>query len=353
MFASAPLNETATLPGHDAEAGARAVWRALDSASLVAFFDLEGRLTSANQNFLSLFGYGADELRGQMHRVLCSPEDVRDARYEQTWQTLCRSEHESGEYRRLARDGREIWIEGTYAPLQDDAGAMTGLVLMGVDITERKSRAAADASMVRAIDRSQLIVEFALDGTVLHANDNFLRATGYTPAEVTGRHHRIFCDPDLIASGEYRAMWERLGRGEFDRGEYRRFGKDGQPLWVQATYNPVLDPVGRPIKVVKIAIDVTDQRERALAAIARQQQLTEEIEQRRGRLETMLAEVREIVGWINGIADQTNLLALNATIEAARAGDAGRGFAVVAQEVKRLASDTQAATVKASALLSA
>ena len=332
-------------------AGAHAAWQALNSSTAIAFFDLEGRLTSANAHFLALFGYRLEELQGELHRVLCSQEDADAERYRQTWERLCRGEHESGEYRRRARDGREIWVQTTYTPMRDDAGKMAGFVMLCADISDRKAQAAADASMVAATDRSHLIIEFGLDGTILAANENFLRATGYAAAELIGRHHRILCDPALVATADYRLMWERLGRGEFESGEYARIGKGGRTLWLQSTYNPVFDASGHVVKVVKLATDVTAQRNREKEDADRQRQLTDELEARHFQFTQMVGEVKDIVTWIKDVANQTNLLALNATIEAARAGDAGRGFAVVAQEVKRLASHTHEAAGRATALL--
>lgn len=184
-----------------------------------------------------------------------------------------------------------------------------------------------------AICRSQAVIQFAPDGIVLWANDLFLDTTGYALDEVRGRHHNMFCDPAYANSAEYRAFWAKLGRGEFDAGEYRRVTKSGAEIWLQATYNPVFDEAGRPARVLKIATDITRSK------IAND------------KLERTLAQLGNIVSAINGIAAQTNLLALNATIEAARAGDAGRGFAVVAGEVKKLASDTRMATEKAAAMM--
>ena len=189
----------------------------------------------------------------------------------------------------------------------------------------------ADVAAWQAVCRSQAVIEFALDGTVLWANAVFLDAMGYRLDEVVGRHHRMFCDADHADSAEYAAFWAKLGAGEFDAGEYRRLDRDGRPVWLQATYNPVLDAEGSPERVLKIATDVT-----ALRML-------------RSELETTVTQLGEIVETIRGIAGQTNLLALNATIEAARAGEAGRGFAVVADEVKKLAQDTRRATERAAA----
>jgi methyl-accepting chemotaxis protein len=185
-----------------------------------------------------------------------------------------------------------------------------------------------------AICRSQAVIEFTLNGIVIWANPVLLSIFGYTLDEVVGQHHAMFCDPAYVQTEAYAAFWTKLGRGEFDAGEYRRFAKDGREVWLQATYNPVLDAANSPHHVLKIASDITVARSVA------------------DRLNATLGQLEAVVGSIGGLARQTNLLALNATIEAARAGEYGRGFAVVAAEVKKLASDTQQATERAARMLS-
>jgi len=205
-----------------------------------------------------------------------------------------------------------------------------------------------------AIDRSQAVIEFELDGVILDANDNFLRAVGYSREEVIGQHHRIFCTTDHAKSAEYRAFWAKLGEGRFGAGTYRRIRRDGEEVWLQASYNPVLAPDGRPRKVIKLASDVTRQvrlEHEVKARLDESSRFRAELETRRIELERTLADLSSIVETIDTVASKTRLLALNATIEAARAGDAGRGFAIVAGEVKKLASDTRLATVRASAML--
>ena len=184
-----------------------------------------------------------------------------------------------------------------------------------------------------AICRSQAVIEFAPDGTILWANDLFLATMGYALGEIVGRHHRIFCDEGQARSAAYAALWEKLGQGDFDAGEYRRLGKNGQEVWLQATYNPVFNAQGRVERILKIATDTTPSKSL------------------RAELKSTVDGLVDIVDTISGIANQTNLLALNATIEAARAGEAGRGFAVVAAEVKKLAGDTRAATDRARAMV--
>lgn len=185
----------------------------------------------------------------------------------------------------------------------------------------------------RALCRSQAVAEFSLDGKIVWANGVFLALMGYRLEELVGKHHRIFCEPEHAASDAYSAFWMKLGRGEFDSGEYLRIAKDGRKIWLQATYNPVQDAQGKTVRVLKIAADVTDSKLVSL------------------QLETRMEQLATIVSTIGGIAAQTNMLALNATIEAARAGESGRGFAVVAHEVKRLAGETRTATERAASML--
>lgn len=183
--------------------------------------------------------------------------------------------------------------------------------------TERQSRSAA----WDAICRSQAVIEFSPSGTILWANKVFLNIMGYELAEVVGHHHRMFCDAHYSATPEYTLFWKKLAAGDFDAGEYKRRGKKGQEVWLQASYNPVLNDAGDVECILKIASDTS---------------LSKNL---RAQLENTVEELAEIVRTIGSIANQTNLLALNAAIEAARAGEAGRGFAVVAAEVKKLATE--------------
>jgi len=207
-----------------------------------------------------------------------------------------------------------------------------------------------DGPLWSAIDQSQMIIEFEPDGIVVSANRNFLDAMGYTLGDVIGRHHGMFCDPAYGRSPDYTAFWRKLGRGEHDAGEYCRIGRGGREIRLQATYTPIIDHNGRVTRVVKFASDVGDRvklADEVAKRLEESQRYQSEADTRRVAMETLIAQLADVVESIAGIAAQTNLLALNATIEAARAGDAGRGFAVVASEVKKLASDTQLATTKA------
>ena len=331
--------------------GADMLWRAIHRSTAIAAFDTKGTIIAANPNFLNLFGYPAEELFGRHHRVLCDPLEAASPEYRAFWEKLGRGEFDAGEYMRYGAGRRLVWVQATYNPIFDAQGRPIGVVKFASDVTAKKARSAEQASRLDALDRSQLLVEFGLDGSVIDANANFLRATGYALADIVGRHHALFCTPEYTASPEYRTFWEKLGRGQFDSGEYLRIGKDGREVTLQATYNPVLDAAGKPVKVLKLAADVSREREAAVAAAGVEQALKLEIEERSARLVATMDDLGGIVEAIRAIAGQTNLLALNATIEAARAGDAGRGFAVVATEVKKLARDTENAIHRAAALL--
>ena len=244
-------------------ARSEAAWTALCRSQAVIEFDTRGTILWANQVFLDLMGYDLQEIVGQHHRLFCTAQDAASAAYADFWRTLAAGDFHAGEYARLTRNGATVYLQASYNPMLDEAGRPERILKIASDVSERRNKGAALQAISTAIDRSQAVVEFALDGTVLAANANFLAIMGYRREEVIGRHHRMFCDPVQARSAEYEAFWTRLGGGSFDAGVYRRVGRDGGDVWLQATYNPILDPDGRPVKIVKFATDVTDTRERA------------------------------------------------------------------------------------------
>ncbi|HDS0948864.1 TPA: PAS domain S-box protein [Stenotrophomonas maltophilia] len=232
---------------------------ALHRVQAVIEFALDGTILQANDNFLQAVGYRLDEIQGQHHSLFVAPDHARSADYRDFWARLARGEFDAGQYQRFGKGGREIWIQASYNPVLDRQGRPYKVVKFATDITAQKQQAADSAGQLAAIDKSQAVIEFSLDGRILSANANFLATTGYTLDEVRGQHHSLFVEPDYRASTEYRQFWEKLGRGEYDAGQYRRLGKGGREVWIQASYNPILDMNGRPFKVVKYATDITAQ----------------------------------------------------------------------------------------------
>ncbi len=230
---------------------------AVDRAQAIIEFGLDGTVLTANANFLGLLGYTAPEIEGQHHRIFCEPDLVASQAYADFWDRLRAGEYEAGEYKRLGKNGKEVWIQATYNPVLDADGNPYKIVKFASDVTATKLRNAEVTSRMDAVDRSQGVIEFDLDGRVLTANANFLGLLGYSLPEVAGKHHRMFCDADLVASVAYQEFWDHLRAGEYETGEYKRLGKNGKEVWIQATYNPILDADGNPYKIVKFASDVT------------------------------------------------------------------------------------------------
>jgi methyl-accepting chemotaxis protein len=244
-----------------------AVYQALDRVQAIIEFDLNGTVVSANENFLGIFEYELDEVVGQHHRIFCDPSYVESDAYTEFWKKLARGEFHAAEFKRMTKNGKEIWLQASYNPVFDDDGKPIRVVKFATDITESKLQIAEFEGMVRAINRAQAVIEFELDGTVITANENFLRIFGYTLEEVIGKHHRIFCDPGYVESPEYTQFWQKLARGEYDADEFKRISKDGAEVWLQASYNPIFDMEGRPLKVVKFASDITLEIQRRSLAL--------------------------------------------------------------------------------------
>jgi methyl-accepting chemotaxis protein len=233
---------------------------AIRRSQAVIEFELNGTILSANENFLAAVGYSLEEIRGQHHRIFVTPAERDSQAYLEFWRQLARGDYLAGQFKRIARGGREIWLQATYNPIFDSAGKAFKVVKYCTEVTEQKTRAADFEGQIAAISKAQAVIEFELDGTIRTANDNFLATVGYTLDEVRGKHHRMFVDPAFARSPEYAEFWARLGRGEYDAGQYRRLAKNEREVWLQASYNPIFDANGYPVKVVKYASDITEQK---------------------------------------------------------------------------------------------
>ena len=233
---------------------------ALSKAQAVISFDPKGQILDANENFLATVGYSLEEIAGQHHRMFCEPELASSAEYRRFWAELAAGEHKEGEFKRLAKGGRELWLQATYNPIFDPSGRVAKVVKFASDITEHKLKAADDEGQLSALSKAQAVISFDPSGKILDANENFLTTTGYTLDEIVGQHHRMFCEPALASSREYAQFWADLARGEYQDGAFKRVDKSGNVLWLQASYNPIVDPSGSVYKVVKFATDITRSR---------------------------------------------------------------------------------------------
>jgi methyl-accepting chemotaxis protein len=254
---------------------------AIGKAQAVIEFGMDGKILFANENFLTTLGYALEEIRGQHHSMFVDPAHRTSPEYRLFWDKLGRGEFDAGQYKRIGKGGREVWLQASYNPIFDMNGKPFKIVKYAINITEQKLATANFEGQLAAIGKAQAVIEFGMDGKVLFANENFLTALGYTLEEIRGQHHSLFVDPVFRASPDYRLFWDKLGRGEFDAGQYKRIGKGGREVWIQASYNPIFDLSGKPFKVVKYATDITEQKmstanfEGQLAAIGKAQAVIE------------------------------------------------------------------------------
>nr|WP_321982985.1 PAS domain-containing methyl-accepting chemotaxis protein [uncultured Lichenicoccus sp.] len=355
---------------------------AIGRSQAIIEFDMDGVILTANANFLAALGYTLLEIAGKHHSMFLTTEDRESAEYTAFWTELRAARFKAAQFKRIGKDGREVWIEASYNPVLDRHGKPFKVVKFATDVSQQKADYADCAGQVEAINKSQAVIEFGLDGTIQTANEKFLALTGYALAEIKGRHHSMFVPPGERDTADYRAFWDKLRRGSFEAARFRRIVKSGREVWLETSYNPILDLNGRPFKVVKYATDVTahtallatmarvvtDMTSAATRSTTLARHASETAGQASTNMQTMAAgteqlnaSVREIaammlrsnqatgaaheqaataegatlrlaatsasmgdiVGLIRNIAAQINLLALNATIEAARAGEAG------------------------------
>jgi methyl-accepting chemotaxis protein len=246
-------------PASGADRRLRGIVDAISRSQAMIEFALDGVILDANANFLATLGYTLEEIKGQHHSMFVDPAYRGSLEYRLFWEKLGRGEYDAGQYKRIGKGGKEIWIQASYNPIMGSDGKPASVVKYATDITEQMIRNADFSGQIDAVNKAQAVIEFTLDGKILHANENFLNTLGYVAAELVGQHHSLFVDAAYRQSAEYRLFWEKLGRGEYDAGQYKRIGKGGKEIWIQASYNPIMGPDGKPFKVVKYATDVTEQ----------------------------------------------------------------------------------------------
>jgi len=301
---------------------------AIGKSQAVIELALDGTILNANQNFLDALGYSLDEIKGKHHSMFVDPEYARSPEYQQFWQQLKEGRYSRGEYKRFGKGSREVWIQASYNPILGPDGKPFKVVKFATDVTGQKLRNTDLAGQIAAISKSQAVIEFALDGTILTANDNFLNALGYTLPEIQGKHHSMFVEPSVARSPEYQRFWKNLADGQYQAGEFRRVGKGGREVWIQASYNPILDLNGKPVKVIKFATEITQQKQAYI-------QLTKVIDAlSRGNLTVKMegkfaAEHAELQNKLNSTLDTLAALVsqINESVSAIRAasGDIAEG----------------------------
>lgn len=231
----------------------------INSNYAVIYFKPDGTIIKANEFFLKTMGYSLEEIVGKHHSIFCEEKFAKTQEYKDGWDALRAGETVTAEFQRVKKDGNLIFLRASYMPIIEN-GKVVEVVKLAQDITKNRLRNLFYIGQVKAINKSNAVIEFDMNGNILNANDNFLNTLGYKKDDIVGKHHSIFCEENYKNSNEYKEFWKKLNRGEFDSGEYLRIGKNSKHVWIQASYNPIFDMDGKAFRVIKYATDITNKK---------------------------------------------------------------------------------------------
>ncbi len=286
---------------------------AINKSQAVIEFEMDGTIITANENFLSALGYELNEIKGKHHSIFVDTSEHDSPEYRSFWDSLRQGEYQAAEYKRIGNGGRVVWIQAAYNPILDRQGKPVKVIKFATDITEQKILNVDFRGKIEAINKSQALIEFRLDGTIITANENFLSTLGYQLSEIKGQHHRMFVETSERDTPEYNTFWESLRRGEYQAAEYKRIGKGGNTVWIQASYNPIINDDGKVVKVVKFATDISSEVEERI----RRAEIQKTIDVDLGDITHAVTNASEQAATVSGAAEETstNVQSLAAGIE--------------------------------------
>ena len=326
--------------------------RAIDENFAVISFKPDGTIISANNNFLNTLGYTLNEIVGNHHKMFCDRVFTTSREYSTFWNDLNNGIAQISEFKRIKKNGDSIFLQASYTPVINKSGKVIRVIKFAQDVTERKLQTLDYSGQLDAISKSQAIIEFKMDGTIIKANDNFLNTLNYTQHEIVGKHHSIFCENSYKNSQEYTDFWRKLNAGNFDGGEYLRIGKNGKEVWLQATYNPIMDFDGKPFKVIKYATDITARKNSMFQIEESVKHLTKSLDNLSTTATAMThgaeittsgsqevsATITQINTAVSDISTKLNLM-LNSIKDISKSSSKGKDIAVEAQKKSQETTD--------------
>lgn len=282
--------------GHEASA-----LKALGESLAMIEFSPRGDILTANDLFLRTMGYRLDEITGRHHAMFCDADYTQSEAYRRFWADLAAGHAQTQSFQRVRKDGSHLWLQASYMPIRNGRGEVVRIMKVAFDITAAKETEIDASGKMAALGRSQAVIEFTPDGQILTANPNFLSVMGYTPDELKGQHHSLFCEAEYTRSTDYARFWADLRKGQYQSANFKRLAKGGRVVYIQATYNPILDDKGQVIKVVKFAVDTTAEVEKRL----RNERLSDEINTELGDVVTSITNANAMAAGAAGASTET------------------------------------------------